>query len=67
MAQIRKLFRTGNSTVLAIPSYMLEHIGAEAGDEIYIAIESKKELSLTNPKHAPSTSSRSSSQKRSRE
>lgn len=36
MPIVRKVFKQGNSDVLAIPSYMLEAIGVNNGDSVVI-------------------------------
>ena len=38
----RKIFRTGNSTVVSLPSDVLEAVGLELGDEVTI---------LADPEH----------------
>lgn len=46
MWQSRKLFKQGNSTVLAIPSDYLEHLDAEPGDYIQLRKHSGGKITL---------------------
>lgn len=36
MSNLRKLFKSGNSTVLSIPDYLLKEMGIKAGDFVTI-------------------------------
>lgn len=37
MPHLRKLFKSGNSVVLAIPQDILDHLGLQAGESVMIS------------------------------
>ena len=47
MPLIRKLYQQGNSVVVSIPTYMLEHIEAEIGDNVIIKVTPRPSIEIT--------------------
>lgn len=39
MSDIRKIYKSGNSTVITLDSEMLDALGAEVGDHVWVDIE----------------------------
>jgi len=50
MSQTRTLYKSGNSTVLAIPAYLLDHMNWNSGDIIRVEIGDGRSLKLLRHK-----------------
>lgn len=45
MSILRKMFKTGNSVVVSVPSYLLAELGLDVNSQVYLdRLYSKKEL-----------------------
>jgi len=47
MPPIRRLYKAGHSIVLAIPSYILDHLGVEPGDSLSFDVSEPRSVHLT--------------------
>ena len=54
MPQTRRLWRSGNSTVVTLPQPLLDYLGVKPGDEIIIARERRRRLSVRKSYHISS-------------
>ncbi len=43
---LRKVFQTGNSTVVSLPKEVLEFLGIKAGDQISVELDKKQHRAL---------------------
>jgi len=46
MATVRNLYKSGNSTVMAVPAYMLEALDLSWGDSVTVECVANKELRI---------------------
>jgi len=47
MPPIRRLYKAGHSVVLAIPSYVLDHLGVDPGDSLIFDVSEPRSVHLT--------------------
>lgn len=50
---LRKLFKTGNSTVISFPKEYLEALHIEAGSEVHIDLDRESNTLTITPVHEP--------------
>ena len=46
---LRKIFRSGNSTVLALPKEMLDALGVKEGQEVSVELEPERQQIVITP------------------
>ena len=49
----RKIFRTGNSTVVSLPAEVLEQVGLTLGDSVSVVADSEQRQIIITPIEAP--------------